>query len=116
VEDSETRAGGLLRGARRPLGALRAVPHIATYAGMALLVAGGALLVLTWVRVAALTNVGLQMPYVISAGVTGLALIAVGLTVINLSAKASDAALRRAQSGELRDLLAELRQIVEREQ
>lgn len=97
----------------RPWAALRAVPHITTYAGMALLTAGGILLLVAWVRVAALTNVGLQMPYVISAGCTGLALVAVGLTVINLSTKAEDAARRRAQSAELQELLAELRKLVQ---
>ena len=108
-----TRMRGLVRRVSGPWGALRGVPHIITYAGMTLLVAGAVLLVIAWVRTAALTNVGLQMPYVISAGCTGLALVASGLAVINLAAKSEDAQRRREQLGELRELLAELRQAVE---
>lgn len=108
-----SRLGGVRNAVTRPFFALRAVPHIATYAGMVLTLVGGVLLVVAWGRVAGLTTVGLQMPYVISAGCTGLGLIAAGLTIVNLAAKSEDSAKRRAQLGELRDLLAELRRAVD---
>jgi hypothetical protein len=113
VERSSSRWGSALRRANRPIAALRAVPHVTTYAGMALTLAGGVLLLVAWVRTAALTNVGLQVPYLISAGCTGIALVAVGLTVVNLAAKAEDARRRQAQLTELHDILAELRRVVE---
>lgn len=90
--------------------ALRAIPNVATYSGIALLIAGGVLLAVAWGRVAGLTNVALQVPYVISAACVGLALIAVGLTVLSITAKVSDARARRAQMSELRDALRAIRQ------
>lgn len=108
-----SRVDVLLRRAGRPVVALRAVPHVSTYAGILLTVAGGVLLLVAWVKTARLTSVGLQMPFVISAGCTGLGLVAVGLTVVNLAAKAEDARRRQAQTAELHDLLAELRKAVE---
>ena len=98
---------------RRTAAAVRAVPHVATYFGLALTLAGGVLLVVAWGKVAGLTNVGLQMPYLVSAGCTGLALVAVGLTVVNLAAKHEDSVRRRAQVTELHTLLRELREALE---
>ncbi|MCW2571948.1 MAG: hypothetical protein JWO88_2006 [Frankiales bacterium] len=113
VGTGPSRLGALLRRVSRPFSALRAVPHITTYLGMAVTLAGGVLLLVAWGRTAALTNVGLQMPYLISAGCTGVGLVAVGLTVVNLAAKAEDARRRRDQLGELQQILAELRRVVE---
>lgn len=93
----------------RTLQAVRAVPHLDTWSGIALTCAGALLLVLAWGRTAGLTNVALQVPYLISAGCTGLGLIAVGVTIVHLGAKHRDAALRARQSTELRTLLGELR-------
>ena len=103
-----TRAAPLSRLAR-PVRALRAVPHLGTWSGLALTCLGALLLVLAWGRTAALTNVALQIPYVLSAGCTGLGCVAVGVTILNLSAKRQDAALRARQTVELRTLLGELR-------
>jgi hypothetical protein len=112
-----SRAGALTarftRPARRWAGALRAEPHLATYAGLTLTLAGGVLLLVAWGKTAGLTNVALQVPFLVSAGCTGLGLVAVGLTVVNLAAKHEDAARRRAQVGELQELLASLRQALE---
>jgi hypothetical protein len=49
----------------------------------------------------------------VSAGFTGVALVMVGLTVVNIDAKRSDAVERSRQLTELRGLLAELRSTVE---
>lgn len=115
VEQSSASGVGRTR-LSRPVSALRAIPHLATYAGVVLAAAGAGLLVIAWGRTAALTSVALQVPYVVSAGFTGLGLVAVGLTVINVSSKHADARGRSQQISELRDLLAELRATIEEEQ
>lgn len=106
----------LTRPVRRTAGALRAVPHVATYAGLGLTLAGGVLLLVAWGKTAGLTNVALQVPFLVSAGCTGLALVAVGLTTVNIAAKNEDNARRRAQMSELHQLLAEMRRAIEDEQ
>lgn len=114
VEDERTsRAGLVRRRVTRPVSALRAVPHIGTYVGVAIAAVGAILLTIAWGKTAGLAVVSLQIPYLISAGFTGLALVTVGLTVINLSAKHADARARSQQLAELRDLLAELRKTIE---
>ena len=97
---------------RQPVAAaksLLAIPHIATWAGLGLVTAGVGLIALAWGRTAGLTEVALQIPYVVSAGCTGLALVAVGLAVIGVAAKADDARQRTRQLRELRRLVEELR-------
>ena len=106
---------GLVRRVSRPWQALRAVPHLGTWLGLLVAAAGGVLLVIAWARTAGLTDVGLQVPYVVSAGFTGLGLVVVGMTVVSISAKQEDARERSRQLSELRELLAELRASVEDE-
>jgi hypothetical protein len=113
VESGPSRVAEAARRASRPLLALRQVPNVATYAGLALTLAGGVLLLVAWGKTAGVTNVALQVPYLVSAGCSGLALVAVGLTVVNLAAKAQDATRRRAQASELHALVAELRQALD---
>ena len=93
--------------------ALRASYPAWIWAGVVLCAAGFILLVYTWGRVAALLNVALQLPYIVSGGFTGIGLILVGLTVINIATKRQDAAERTRQLTELRELLAEMRQSLE---
>lgn len=112
----ESHAPGRLTGVGRRLSTVRAIPHLVTWIGVGLTTIGLILLVVAWGKVAGLTNVGLQMPYLVSAGFTGIALVLVGLTVVNIDAKRADAAARTAQLGELRGLLAELRTAVEEEE
>lgn len=104
----------LLTRLTRPFAALRGVPNLATWAGVAVCAAGLVLIAVAWGRVAGLTNVALQMPYLVSAGFTGLGLIVVGLAVVSISAKRADAAERSRQLRELRDVLADLRAELER--
>jgi hypothetical protein len=112
----EASAPGRLSGIGRRFAAVRAVPRLGTWIGIAVSVAGLVLLVVAWKKTAGLTNVGLQIPYLVSAGFTGIALVIVGLTVVNIDAKVADAAERTRQLSELRALLAELRTTVEDEQ
>jgi hypothetical protein len=118
VESSElsrgsSRTRALTARLSRPVRALREVPHIDTWTGVLLTAVGVVLLVVAWGRTAGLAYVPLQIPYVISAGFTGLGLVAVGLTVVSISAKRADARTRSEQLTELRDLIAELRRAVE---
>jgi hypothetical protein len=104
-----------LSGVNRRATAFLAIPNLATFAGVGVSIVGLVLLVVAWGKVAGLTNVALQIPYVISAGFTGLALVVIGLTVVNVSVKRTDALERTRQLTELRLLLSELRSTVEEE-
>lgn len=107
------RLDSLIRRASRPVQALRAVPHVGTWAGVVLAGIGLLLIAIAWGRTAGLTDVSLQVPYVVSAGFTGLGLVAVGLAVVSIAAKQEDTRERTRQLAELRELLAELRNSVE---
>jgi hypothetical protein len=113
VESGPSRIDRLYRRLARPIAIVRNVPHIGTWVGVFLAAAGAVLLAIAWGRTAGLTNVALQVPYIVSAGFTGLGLIATGLTVVNISAKQADARERTRQVSELRELLSELRSVVE---
>jgi hypothetical protein len=96
------------------INALRAmlrIQNLLTWAGLAVISGGFILIAVAWGRTAGLTDVGLQMPYVMSAGFTGLGLICSGITLVAIDARLRDAAARRAQSLALRDALAELGQV-----
>ena len=88
---------------------------VPTYVGAVVIAAGFSLIGIAWAEVAGLTNVGLQMPYLVSAGFTGLALVMVGLIVINVAAKRQDGAERsrqmRALSESLQALQAEIAEL-----
>jgi hypothetical protein len=103
----------LLTRLTRPFAALRGVPNLATWVGVAVSAAGLVLIAIAWGRTAGLTNVALQTPYVVSAGFTGLGLVVVGLTLVSISAKRADAAERSRQLRELREVLVDLRQQIE---
>ena len=96
-----------------PLARLRAVPNSGIYIGLAVIVAGCALLAVAWGRVAGLTNVGLQMPYVISAGCVGLGLVVAGLSIVHIVVKVADSRARAAQLDELGETLRAIREAVE---
>jgi hypothetical protein len=80
------------------------------YAGIAIAAVGFALIAYAWSKVAGIAdNVALQLPYLVSGGLTGLGLVMVGVTVINVASKRRDAVLRRQQTELLADALHELR-------
>lgn len=81
----------------------------AIWVGMAFAGVGFILLAVAWSQVAGETEVYLQLPYLVSAGMTGLGLIMVGLTVINVSAKRRDALERERQMDQLVNILEEVK-------
>lgn len=84
-------------------------PRIWTYVGVAMLVAGCVLVAVAWGLVAGKTQVGLQIPYLLSAGFPGVGLVVVGTGLVILGAREVDARARRHQQQELVSLLTVLR-------
>jgi hypothetical protein len=82
------------------------------YIGIGVAVLGFLLILLAWGQVAGETQVYLQIPYLVSAGLSGLGLVMVGLTVVNVSAKQRDAIDRDRQMDQLVSILVELRSVM----
>lgn len=79
------------------------------YLGLVVAAVGFVLLVIGWSDVAGTVDVGRQMPYLMSTGLPGIALVMVGLVLVNISVKRQDGAERSRQMSALTDALAELR-------
>ena len=83
-----------------------------TYIGVGVAVVGFLLILLAWGQVAGETQVYLQVPYLVSAGLSGIGLVMVGLTIVNVSAKQRDAADRDRQMDQLVSILEELKAVM----
>src|SRR5687768_12823458 len=57
-----------------------AIPFV--WIGVVVAAGGFVLIAVAWGQIAATLNVGLQMPWLVSAGFTGLGVILVGLTIV----------------------------------
>ena len=88
---------------------LRGSSAALTFIGIGVAIAGFVLILVAWGQVAGETLVYLQLPYLVSAGLTGLGLVMVGLTVVNVAAKRHDAADRDRQMDQLVSILEELK-------
>ena len=96
------------RSSRLP--AVSALSPMPTYVGIGVAAAGFALIFYAWSKVAGIAdNVALQLPYLVSGGLTGLGLVMVGVTIVNVAAKRRDAKMREQQTQLLADALHELR-------
>ena len=84
----------------------------AVWIGIAVAGVGFVLLGVAWAQVAGETQVYLQLPYLVSAGMTGLGLIMVGLTLINVSTKRRDALERERQMDQLVNILEEVKGVL----
>lgn len=93
---------------RRLRGALADANRTSIVVGALLVVVGFVTLGLTWKAVAARLEVPLQLPYLLSGGFAGLAVIAVGLAVVNVQATRRINARRRDQLDRLLDEAATL--------
>jgi hypothetical protein len=80
----------------------------AVLAGVAILMVGLGLIGYTWGRVAGLLLIPLQLPYVISGGLTGLGLVLVGMTIVNVTVRQQDGARRDERVEQLSSILRAL--------
>ena len=83
--------------------------HVGAWVGVVLGVIGLVLIAVSWGQVASRTDVGLQMPYIISAGVSGLGFVVIGLGTISISARRRQAAHRSEQLQQLAATLDAIR-------
>lgn len=88
---------------------MRPVSPLLTYIGIAITAIGFGVVMFAWGEVAGLTQVALQMPYLLSGGLVGIGLILTGLTLVNVNAKRQDAANRERQLAQVREVLGEIR-------
>jgi len=86
---------------------------VGVWVGLLLAAAGFGLIAFTWGKTAALLDVALQLPYVVSGGLSGIGLVLIGLLVVNLSVKRKEARTRERQLDQLREALESLRAAVE---
>lgn len=83
------------------------------WSGLGLAALGFGAIFFAWLKVAGLVNVALQMPYVVSGGLTGLALVIVGMTVVDVSVRRQDSHERRQQLAQMTRVLDQLRDYLE---
>jgi hypothetical protein len=86
-----------------------------TWIGLGVAAAGFALIAFSWGKVAALLDVSLQLPYIVSGGLTGLALVMVGMATVSVAARRQDAAARAREVEGLQAVLRELHEALERD-
>jgi uncharacterized membrane protein YidH (DUF202 family) len=89
----------------------KAGPGTWIWAGLALAVAGFGAIFFSWVKIAETVNVGKQMPYVVSGATTGLALIVIGVAVVDMAVRRQDRLERQQQLTTMRSVLEELREV-----
>jgi hypothetical protein len=80
--------------------------------GLGAAAAGFVLIAIAWGQVAGETQVYLQLPYLVSGGLSGLGLIMVGVTVVNVAAKRRDARARQRQIDQLVSILEEVKAVL----
>ncbi len=113
VEEEKSRSRLGAAGAQRLGGAAMTM---GIWIGLVLAAAGLAAIVFTWREVAALTNVAQQMPYLVSGGISGLVLIIAGATVVDVAVRRRDSKERTEQLAQMTQALAEVRELLEAEQ
>lgn len=84
--------------------------------GLALVAAGFVAIFYSWTKVAGLVNVALQMPYVVSGATTGLALVIVGVAVVDVAVRRQDSHERAQQLAQVSRTLGELHDLLEPDQ
>jgi uncharacterized membrane protein len=77
-------------------------------AGVAIVLAGLGLIAYAWGRVAGLLLIPLQLPYIISGGLTGLGLVLVGMTIVNVTVRRQDGIRRDERVEQLSSILQAL--------
>ena len=102
------------RSFRLPIPSLDPASPALTWIGLGVAALGFAVIAFSWGKVAALLDVSLQLPYVVSGGLTGLALVVVGMTAVNVAARRQDGAERAREVEALQAVLRELRETLDR--
>lgn len=78
------------------------------YLGVAVVIAGFIFLAVGWSSVAGEVDVWRQMPYVLSAGLPGVALVMTGLVFVNVAVRRQDGANRQRETAMLAEALNKL--------
>ena len=86
---------------------------IGVWVGLFFALVGFGLIVFAWGKTAGLLDVALQVPYLVSAGLSGLGLIMVGLLVVGLSVRQREAADRERQLEELIEAMIRIRKSID---
>lgn len=86
-------------------------PAAPTWVWLSVVVAvvGFVLIAVAWGAVSDESEVYRQLPYVVSGGIVGMAMVMVGLTVLNVATRQRDAAERERQIDRLVDVIEDLR-------
>lgn len=84
-------------------------PTNGVWAGLILVAAGVSAIFYAWARVAGQLNVAFQTPYLVSAGVTGVALVVAGLAAVDVAVLLQDRPERKQQVAQIERALDELR-------
>lgn len=83
--------------------------------GVAVVASGFALLGVAWGQVAGEADVYRQIPYLVSAGMVGLAVVMVGLAIVDIVERQRDAIDHRRQVDRLIAALHEVREVLDRD-
>lgn len=90
-------------------------PTTGVWLGLALVAAGFVSIFYSWGKVAGVLNVAQQMPYLVSGGITGLALVIVGVTAVDVAVRRQDSHERKQQNAQIMRTLDELLDVLESE-
>ena len=104
-------APGITTGSPR-LRRVRPLSPVPTYVGMIVVVLGLVLIGIAWSRVAGEANVSRQVPYLVSGGIFGLAVVLIGLTTVNIASKRRETVLREQQTRLLADAVEQLGRVL----
>lgn len=85
------------------------------WVGLAVVAAGFAAIAFSWSKVAGLTNVAQQVPYLVSSGLLGLALVIAGAAIVDVFVRRWDSGQRKAQIAQMTQALSEVRELLEYE-
>lgn len=83
--------------------------------GLAVVAGGFAAIFFSWSKVAGLTNVAQQVPYLVSSGLLGLALVIAGAAIVDVFVRRWDSGERKAQIAQMTEALSEVRELLELE-
>lgn len=81
--------------------------------GLVLVAAGFVAIFYSWGKVAGVVNVAQQLPYMVSGGISGLALVIVGCAVVDVAVRRQDSFERTHQLAQITRILDELRGALE---